>query len=121
MKFHSQIKIFRNLARTLKLLKDAGIIVIAAAGNRTGSSDTGYVIDLGYIDSALNDGTTIMAGSHNDSDVISDFSIRKCKANVCGRGENVHIQNVLPHVRQGTSYSAPHVHQQYRIICRIHI
>lgn len=81
------------------MLKSAGIIVVAAAGN-TGSK---------FIDSDLYDGSTIMVGSHNGEGCISRFSNGKCRVNVCSLGEDLYMEYVTPHIRRGTSFAAPHV------------
>lgn len=75
------------------------MIIVAASGN-TGSE---------FINSELDDGSTIMVGSHNNKGLISRFSAGKCRVNVCSLGEDVFMKHVEPNVRSGTSFAAAHV------------
>lgn len=56
----------------------------------------------------LNDGFTIMVGSHNNTDVPSFCPIQR-RFDVCSFGSDVFIENVVPNIRHGTSYAAPNV------------
>lgn len=86
----------------MTILKSVGVIIVAAAGN-TGRN---YV---DFNNSALDDGGTIMVGSHNDRYLISSFSVGKCRVSICSRGEDVYLKHVTPHVQNGTSFATPHV------------
>lgn len=90
---------FSHVVDTVDILKRQGVIIIAAAGNGGGDCIT----------SDLNDGKSIMVGSHNNRNSISEFSVGKCKAIVCSRGEDVYIENPRPRIEKGTSFATPHV------------
>lgn len=66
----------------MQSIQASGVMIIAAAGNS----------GLDYIHSDLNNGTTIMVGSHEHSNVISNFSSAKCLADVVALGENFYTK-----------------------------
>lgn len=91
-------KYFRYLDEELKLLQ-SGAIVVASTGNK--AFDT--------IQPDLNNGSSIMVGSHNHSDEVSDYSNSKCKANISSLGEDIFFETIEPNIQSGTSFAAPHV------------
>lgn len=98
--------ISRNLKRTLEVLNEVGVVVVASAGNRQGNRELNYI---DFCDTVLNEGNTIFVGSHNDLNLISSFSVGQCQVTVCCRGEGVHLESILPNLRSGTSFAAPYI------------
>lgn len=61
-----------------------------------------------FNNSGLNNGKTIMVGSHNHENVISDFSVGDCNVNIFSLGEDVYL-NYLGRNESGTSFATPRV------------
>lgn len=80
-------------------IQSAGIVVIGSVGNA----------QLDHIASDLNNGKSIMVGSHNRANCISKFSNGLCKSDICSVGEDVLLESVLSKLRSGTSYAVPQV------------
>lgn len=92
-----------EIRETIDAMKCYGVIFVAAAGNRKKNDCPDHIT------SDLQDGKSIIVGSHNNWDEISEFSIGKCEADVCCLGENIYIENPWHQFRQGTSFATPHV------------
>lgn len=88
-----------ELTDVLEIIQSAGVIVVAAAGNDSHE----------WILTDLNNGKTVIVGSHNFEDFISGFSDGKCMADICSFGEEVYLQLMTSNARSGTSYAAAFV------------
>lgn len=88
----------RRLCDTIKALQVSEMMIIASGGNDG---------NIECILSDLNNGKSIMVGSHNRGNIISTFS--NCKVDICGIDENIFLNYVTSSLRSGTSYAVPGV------------
>lgn len=79
-------------------LQNEGIVIVVAAGN----SELDILSDM-------NNGRSLIIGSHDSADNISSFSSGKCMADVFTLGEGIVSDYMIPSIREGTSFAAPKV------------